>query len=230
MADLKESQGSIVVVGALNPLIFQPEWLRQNQIIGKSEAESAKDGKSIDIMHDQVTQLSLTNMRLVVEPNRFVVTALQEPLVLARDFTANCFRLLAHTPTSAMGFNFSIVFKLAKESSWHAFGDMLAPKQPWSSFLDRKPGETGVVGGLRSVTMERSQRRDGALGYERVTIEPLEGRGAETKISYNDHFQFDPHDPTPGSKLVEILETEWEASERRARTIFDSLIEQANGL
>jgi hypothetical protein len=230
MAEIRESNGSVVILGKMNPLIFQPQWLRDHGIIGQAEADAAVDGNEIDIMHPQITSLNLNSMTLTVEPNRFVVSAAQEPVVLARDFAVNCFSLLRHTPTSALGLNFSVTFRLSKESAWHSFGDLLAPKDPWHALLNPTGRESQRVGGIRTLTMERSRRLDDYLGYERVTVEGLEGGGHDTKLTFNDHYQFDPKSPKPAADLVEILGNRWEESAKRSKTIFDSLIEQADAL
>lgn len=228
MAEIRETNASVVIVGRLNPLIFQPEWLRQNQIIGAAEAEAARDGAPIEVMHREFVSLNLNSLSVTVEPNRFVVSAPHEPLILAKDFATNCFTILGHTPTSAFGMNFSTTFRLAKTSSWHKFGDRLAPKEPWHDLLATEGDDR--VGGLRSLVMERSRRGDERLGYERVTVEPLEGGNGDTKVTFNDHYQFDARNPTPASEIVDILSANWETSAKRAKKIVDALIEQADAL
>lgn len=231
MAEIRETLASVVLVGRMNPLIFQPEWLRKNQIIGEAEAEAAKEG-ALEVIHQEVTILNLAAMKVVVEPGRFAVTATEEPLVLAKDFTAGCFSLLSHTPTSALGLNFTTTFRLEKREAWHRLGDKLLPKDPWKELL--KPAETdgadAHLGGMRSVTVERSVRPDDHLGYIRVIVEAVEGTHFDTKVTVNDHFQFDPKNPTSAGDAVDLLNEVWEISGKRAKQITDSIIELTDGI
>lgn len=231
MAEIRETLASVVLVGRMNPLIFQPEWLRKNQIIGEAEAEAAREG-ALEVIHQEVSILNLAAMKLVVEPGRFVVTATEEPLVLAKDFAEGCFSLLSHTPTSALGLNFTTTFRLDNRAAWHRLGDILLPKEPWTELL--KAGEKDKadthLGGMRSVTAERSVRPDEHLGYIRVIVEAVEGAHFDTKVTVNDHFQFDPKNPTSAGDAVDLLNDVWDISGKRAKQITESIIELANGV
>src|ERR1700734_3239094 len=102
--DLREVNGSVVVIGSFNPLIFQPEWLAAHDIIGPREAETARQqvdtarGAGIEVIHRQLSVLNLSALRVEVQLDRFSVLAREAPIVVARDFALKCFNLLSHTP------------------------------------------------------------------------------------------------------------------------------------
>jgi hypothetical protein len=91
----------------MNPAIFQPAWLRANQLVGEKEAQgaSAPPEQEVEVIHREVTILNLTKMKLVVDTKRFAVTALDEPFERAKDFAMGCFQILSHTPVTAVGLN-----------------------------------------------------------------------------------------------------------------------------
>ncbi len=105
MAEKREATSTVVLLGRFNPLIFHPSWLSANKIIGASEANTAIEKNGIEVMLPDVCSLKLDNKNLIVEAERFTVTALDEPLVQARDFAASSFSILSHTPAKAIGLN-----------------------------------------------------------------------------------------------------------------------------
>lgn len=218
--DPLEVKASIVVVGNFNPLIFQPEWLAANEIIGSREANLAREG-GLEVLLPQVLILNLANLRLEVSLDRFAATAIEAPVVAARDFAAKCFRLLSHTPVRQVGINHTTVFRARRREDWDLMGDTLARKDVWGDFvLDSTGARTG---GLRSLTMEH-QKPDGG-GYVRVKFDALETVNLDGSIEVNDHFELrTAQDPDArASKVVELLDDEWERSSTRALEITDRL-------
>src|SRR5689334_12341845 len=109
--ELRESTASVVILGSFNPLIFQPEWLKENGLIGAKEAEAARES-GVEVIHRQLVILNLsTSLRLEAHLNRFTIVAKEAPVVVARDFALKCFRLLSHTPVAQMGLNFATIFR-----------------------------------------------------------------------------------------------------------------------
>ncbi len=79
-----EIQGSsIVLLGDLNPKIFQPAWFAAEKLIRKPEAEAAE----IEIIHPEVVIFNLEWLRLEVTRERFSASTTQEPYYeFIRDF------------------------------------------------------------------------------------------------------------------------------------------------
>lgn len=167
MTELRDMSASTVLVGRFNPLIFSPEWLQTHNVIGPQEAAQARED-GIEVMAPNITSIALGSMKLIVEEGRFTLIVSDEPLVRAKDFAVGCFRLLSHTPVTAMGFNFGATLHGSDQEQWHRFGDLLAPKKPWGEFVIDENG--GRAGGVRSIVMERSLLPQGRPGHIRCAI------------------------------------------------------------
>lgn len=233
MADPEQvvaSLASVVTLGAFNPTIFQPSWLKANRVIGPDDqADLNVDEDSLLVFRDlAVINLPELGLDISVGRDRFSVLAKQDPHVLAKDVALNCLRLLPHTPVKALGINHTLIFNSPDTDSYHRFGDTLAPKGPWQALLGEGDTRTG---GLRAMTMERLERADGRPGYLKVLLSvPEGGAHTTTKIEVNDHLELRGTDGelVPASKACELLEEVWDASIATAQKILTSLVELAN--
>lgn len=222
--DLRERHASVVVVGNFNPLIFQPRWLFEQGIIGEKEAEAAENNvegpegrNTVEVIHKQLVVLNWQRMRLQVTLDRMIVESGEPPLVVAKDFVEKCLGLLAHTPVQQVGINFATVFRARTRADWDAFGDALAPKGPWKSFL----GDEKRTGGLRGLKMERSVRPDGLPGSQTINVdivEPIDNM--DTLVNVNDHYELGQ---ARAPAVVDILAQHWDASEAAAVMWTDEL-------
>lgn len=223
MVEIVQKTISVVVVGSMNPAIFQPEWLRSHKIIGEKETDAATDG--VEVVHRDVTILNLTNMKLTVDASRFTLVVLQEPFEKAKDFVVSCFSLLGQTPVTALGINRDMVIHCSDKEAWHKFGDYLAPKQPWSTLLGKNEMKERN-GGLRTMIMERTRRFDKRPGYIRVSLEALEHSQSDARINYNDHYDLsDKGRQVSADSAVKILEANWDECAKRSAEVFESLEE-----
>ena len=228
MAQIRDTNSTIVALGRFNPLIFQPEWLRRHNVIGEIEAEAAVNG-GIEVIHSDLSIINLNAKKLVVDQNRFMITVLEEPFVVAKDFAANCFNLLPHTPVRAVGINWARTLRAKNAKAWHAFGDLIAPKNYWDSLLFGDEGEH--TGGLRTITMERSVRPDKYRGHTRVMVEALQTGHSDTQVSINDHYEIEGASGAGGTAgdACELINDQWEFSIERSEKICRSLGEVLSG-
>ena len=208
----REGMG-IVLVGSLNPQIFQPAWFSGQNLLRKEEAEEAK----IDIIHQSVVTFSTDWLRLEVTPERFVATTSQvshyEPL---RDLVAGTFKILRHTPLNRMGLNRDLHFPMPSDEAWNSFGNRLAPKEPWRGFLERP--------GLLSLTMQ-GLRTDNYQGYINVKVEPSRRVRPGIYVHVNDHFEARDYNASQGAdQMVDTLISVWSESLTRALNISQSLM------
>src|SRR5687767_7777928 len=124
MAELRSDRPSIVILGSLNPQIFQPEWFARMELIRPIEAEAAR----IEAVTSEVTVFHADWFHLQVTRDRFGVTAsdgrFEQPL---RDLVLGTFTLLRHTPVTAIGLNRLMQFHWTEAEPWHRFGDTFAP-------------------------------------------------------------------------------------------------------
>jgi hypothetical protein len=213
---LPEIQGvSIALLGDFNPKIFQPAWFAAQGLLRQQEADEA----TINIIHSDVVSFSLPWLTLEVIRERFVVATSQEPYVkVMRDLVLGAFQLLQHTPLHKLGINADMHFRMDSEKSWHAFGDLLAPKEIWKDLL-KTPG-------IRSYTME-GQRPDNYRGYIRVKIEPSVKILPGVYFQVNDHYEVETSRPGIGAnEILAIFEHAWDESLTRSKNIASTLLQR----
>ena len=128
---LESTTASIVLLGAFNPRIFQPEWFSRQHLLPQSEVDAA----NIQIIHQQVAQFDTERFVFQVTDDRLV--AATKPSTVSgplRDLVAGTFYVLEHTPVQAIGLNRQMHFAMPSEEAWHQLGDRLAPKEAWRFF------------------------------------------------------------------------------------------------
>lgn len=201
---------SVVLVGRLNPAIFQPSWFLANGLLPKEEAEKAE----VRIISPQVTELGTDWFRLLVLPERFSAITLdtaRQPAL--RDLVVETFKLLEHTPLQSMGINRAQHFRMESAEGWHKVGHFLAPKEPWKDLLV-EPGTCSVA----------VQGRLAVTAHSRLTVR-VEPSSAVAPygvlVDTNEH-----HEP-PGATaqaLVEILEQRWDVAQADSQRIAKELL------
>jgi hypothetical protein len=210
MADptLEISGASIVLLGAFNPRIFQPEWFVNQGLLPQTEA----DGADLALIHPQVTQFETERFFFQVTLDRLAAgtkpNALPESL---RDLIVGTFYVLEHTPVSAMGLNRQMHFAMHSVEAWHLVGDRLAPKEPWKEFGDpRRPGMRNLQILYNATSPDEPSTT--------ISVQPSVSVQHGIYFELNDHFAADNKDR--GLKfLMNILGTRWEESQKNAERI-----------
>jgi hypothetical protein len=204
---------NVVLVGSLNPAIFQPAWLAREKLIPLEEAERAE----IRVISPQVSVFSIGWLNLEITLDRFAANTSQmqhmEPL---RDLIVGTFSLLRHTPIKHLGINRLAHFRSRSEEEWHRLGHRLAPKAPWEGLL-KQPG-------MRRVSM-LGQRDDGYRGGITVTVEPSQIVKPGVYVEVNDHYENDvSQEGGECERILGILKACWETSLDRGSQIMQKLI------
>jgi hypothetical protein len=220
MANPDLDNPSIVLLGSFNPAIFQPMWFAHFGLLREEEGKTA----SIKMLTPEVTVFQTDWLRLEVMTNRFAAVAKDTGHSLAlRDLVVGTFRLLEHTPFSALGLNRYSHYKTASEDSWHKVGDTLAPKKFWEGLLEGRIG-------MRSLTIE-ALRPGSPAKWIRVKVEPSLQVKNGVFFDVNEHYEVTENGSekalVPGNapKYLELIETHFEANQefalRAAEHIFD---------
>jgi hypothetical protein len=219
---------SIVLIGSFNPPIFQPEWFARHEILGTEDANAA----NIEIIHPQMAAFSLSWSSIRVTVERFFIETSYPPFIRARDLVLRTFReYLTHTPVTKIGINRTVHFNVASFEERDRIGNLLAPKVPWGDWardLAGEPGKRETVGGLRTMTMMQTARKDGHRGTISARVEPsvfpsLIERGIFMEI--NDHYELgDPATVQGSDAAINILESEWERSIERSEWIIEQIM------
>jgi len=133
--DLKTiNRFSIVIIGNLNPAILHPEWFDRNQILPPSEIRDiieirSQDLKELEGMKVRFigsntfvsaadTRLGLPSYTIKATPERFEAsTTKKEKFEELAEFVTTTFKVLEHTPVSAIGINFDSVLKFSQSAN-----------------------------------------------------------------------------------------------------------------
>ncbi len=228
----KLENASIVLIGSFNPRIFQPAWFAHNEMIGNKEAEQPAN---LIQFREQIVAFKVEMFELNVEPNRFVITSLNDhPAEHIKDLVISCFgKCLPHTPITAIGINRSIHFDTGDFEIRDSVGSRLAPKSAWGDWgkeIEKSYDEPiDKRGGMSSITMlQQNVHLDGCNVSVRAKVEPSYSIENNTGIfvDVNNHFELrsDEQSIQDGSSAVGILETNWETSMSRATMIMDQIM------
>ena len=130
----------IVILGAFNPAILQPEWLLKHSIVSEEEIEGlTSEPKSKEIPELGLTlqygqQFFITNDRagitfqsfsINVHRNRFeIILNDSSSLNYISDFVSKLFRILEETPINAYGINFHDHI-VPEQKYWQSFSQFL---------------------------------------------------------------------------------------------------------
>jgi hypothetical protein len=204
---------SIVLVGNLNPSIFQPEWLASKTLIRENEGTGAK----IEVISPHVTSFVADWLTLQVTKERY--TALTSDVAhfeALRDFTVGVFTLLEFTPLKQLGMNRDMHYRMESEDKWHLVGDTLAPKEIWRSLFSETPRP-----GMGNLTIVGRRPGSDAKQYS-ITVQPsVRITPPAVYIGVNEHFESEEGD---AKKLITILREHWRESQAYAKKSAEVLL------
>ena len=207
---IKKRKLDIVLIGDLNPHIFQPEWFVVQELLGKKEGASAK----VEIIHSDITVFNLDWLRLEVTRNRLVATTKDDRYhEILRDLMIGTFTVLSHTPLKMVGINTTFDYWLTDEKVWHGIGDKLAPKDIWNKVMDSP--------GLRSLVVEsKSIVKDNYKNMVKISVSPTNIK-LGLRVYINDHYELvDLKDNFLGSSgIINLFKNEWDNSKIKAEGI-----------
>jgi len=146
----------------------------------------------------------------------------EQAFELIRDLALGTFRLLSHTPIFQLGINLEMHFQLRSKEEWHDFGHQLAPKdQFWSDTL-KNPGTSYVA--------IQGERPDGFIGAIKVDVQPSIKVSNGVSFRVNDHYEVDSKGDVIGCDyILNVLESEWELSQKRALGIIKNALNKIKG-
>jgi hypothetical protein len=207
---------AVVFLGKFNPAIFKTAWFALQNLVKRTEAEAAR--RVIATEDYSSFALPLTqNEELAVEITRerctFTSGMLLAPTL--RDIATQTFKLLEHTPLSAVGLNRMMHFRMPSEADRDALGYRLAPPAA-------VPKQC-LVPAMASLAIRYSRSpggpRNGTIRVEpSVSIAPT-----GVFIAVSDHFDV-PTERGTAMRASEIVEENWDESSEFARSVAGDLV------
>lgn len=221
---------SVVAVGRFNPPIISPDWLERNKLLGKDDAEAARQAPSFLLSH-QVSQFETSWCGVQVLANQFSVQskgALTEQL---KDLIAGIYTLLPQTPVDAIGLNFHGHFKMPSEEAWHRVGDCFAPKQIWDRIFPTDTFNTG----LQDLTVRVFPGKRGEVprnnDHKNITLQPSGQIRGGVYLQLNDNHDLTKPEAadqrTPAERAADIVDREWNVTREQAEKLFEELLSHA---
>jgi hypothetical protein len=203
---------SVVMIGSFNPAIFQPRWLGAQHLIRPEEAENAK----IEIVRPEVADFSTEWFQLQALQNRFQITS-ADPRQYAPlcDLAQAIFAILPHTPVTTLGLTRNFHFKMPSVASWHAIGNLLAPKDTWNPIM-AEPG-------LRSMLIQ-GRRKEADGGILLVKVEPSVRVEHGLFVEVNEEFKAPNHESEGARWVPDRLVQHWDAILRFSEVAAEHLL------
>jgi hypothetical protein len=204
---------TIVLTGAFNPLILQPQWLADHGVIDDHDLNALEESGQALISSD-FTGVQFRGFSLEATRDRIQVSATQEletPLLLA-DVVGNVFSLLSHTPVRAVGLN-HIAHVPIERDDLDALLSAYGPPERVQ----------GVLGSAAVETVRwAAPRPDERQGVLRLTVEPSVLLSSGIFLSLNDHV--DLGEEGTGADVAELLAGDWPESLQRAERLFATMV------
>lgn len=219
---------SIVAVGAFNPAIFTPDWLERNNLIGKDDLDGARRGESL-IVSRQVCAFETDWFGLQVLEEQFSLTS-KGPLTPAfADLAIGILALVPHTPITAVGLNFLGHYRLASTDEYHQVGDVLAPKDIWSSLYPEEHSTAGLADLTMRIQQTDKDRNPISGDEKRISIQPSTKVRCGVFFAYNDHHVVASNNDavTAAEVAADTIVANWEPSWQDAVRVFDGILSQA---
>ena len=210
---LKIETLSLVLLGDFNPVIFQPFWLANKNLIREDEAKNAK----IDVIHNEIVRYEIADW-LKVEVNKsrceFKTTKSPyfEPL---KDLAIGIFSILKETPIKSLGINHVYDLSLLSKENYFKIGNTLTPLNIWDDTINEPK--------LLHLEIYEIERK-GILGASRrIRITPSDQNSISfgVSININNHFQLEEKGAI--NNLFSTIDKNWNNSFVESKIVVDKL-------
>ncbi len=203
----------LVLIGAFNPKIFHPFWMKSVDLLTDTEAGDS----NVEINNNDISIFTTDWMRFEITQQRLTIFSEQYPYFdRIVDFTCQLFGVLKHTPIYIMGINHHYHYKFDSEDKWHKLGHTLAPKECWLQVF-KKPG------------MERieisSPREDDFKGKMMIRCDNSKRIFPGIQIHLNDHYEIgEPKEVIGAEGMLKILENQYKPSYDKSQEIVKAIL------
>ncbi|MEE4359742.1 MAG: hypothetical protein V2I97_24945 [Desulfococcaceae bacterium] len=203
----------IVLIGAFNPKIFHPYWMKSVELLTETEAGDSK----IEINNNDISIFTIDWLRFEITQQRLTIYSEQDPYFdRIIDLTCNLFRVLRHTPVYIMGINHHYHYQFSSEEAWHKIGHTLAPKDCWKKVFQQP--------GMQRIEIH-SPREDDYNGHMVVRCDNSQRVFPGIQIHLNDHYEIgEPKEIIGADKMVNILEAQYTFSYEKSQEVVKAVL------
>lgn len=205
---------STVLVGSLNPAIFQPAWLAAQGLILESEAKAAK----INVISPQASDVTFLDFGLQVLQSRLTLRTIDiSKSDKICDLVVGILTKLSHTPITAAGINQSFHLPTPGEGVWHHIGHVLAPKDRVWNTLYENPG-------MLSLTIQSPRKNPFSFNVN-VSVQPsqLTTHG----VFFSSNFDFKTSNKIDSAaEAADFLQGNWEEGTKEARRVAEAVFKE----
>jgi hypothetical protein len=222
---------TIVALGDFNPAIFSPDWLEKNGLVGKADADTAREGSREQqlLVSHQASTFETKWFGLQVLENQFILSSKDALSPALKDLAVGIFQLVPHTPIRALGLNFQAHFKMTNEDEYHRIGDVLAPKGIWNSLYPEDSAGLGNIT-IRIQHWKRGDPEPKSKDHKNIALQPSNVLKMGVYMSYNDHHDIitSAEDRTSSAeRVIAIIDSGWEPSWHDAIRVFEGVLSAA---
>ena len=205
---------SVVLVGALNPAIFQPAWLAAQNLISDSESKSA----TVNVISPQAADITFLDFGLQVLQNRLTLRTIDiSKSTKIFDLVVGILTKLPHTPITAAGINQAQHFSVGKEKVWHKIGHVLAPRAPvWENLYQNS--------GMLTVAIQTLRHGEHSFSIN-ITVQPSQVSPHGIFIASNFDFK-STKEVGSAEEVIEFIQRNWEEGTKEARRVAESIFEK----
>lgn len=227
--EIESSQWSVVLIGKFNPSIYHPSWFKLHEVISQEDFESSE----VKLVHSEISTVSLGDIELMVDKNRFQVTKSVTPEITLLDFVSKVFGdILPHSHISVFGVNKTVKFRTPTAEKRKELGRRMAPLEPWRHFGENiKQGSGDTIGGLISLKMREIINDASTTGHMEVRIEPDYSIDAHRGVSLtlNRHVALKDYSESEGAlRAISLLTGLYEPAQEYADLIVNDVLEQCS--
>jgi hypothetical protein len=217
---------AIVAAGAFNPVIFQPAWFAEKDLLPRDAVDDARDKEFVEVR--QLSAFTADWLSVQVSMDQAVFSTAEEGREFdLRDLVRNVFDLLPETPIGAVGINADAHFRAASDEAWHAFGDLFLPKDFWQPLFEGeewKRRDNGLSVGMRSMTVEAW--RDDIPAFVRTEVAPSVRIIPDgVYVGINAHFNLAGSDEVGnGYRAARVIEDHWDETRMLEHNLIEHIL------
>jgi hypothetical protein len=221
---------SVIAVGKFNPPILSPDWLERNQLIGRDDAEVARQGPSF-LLSPQVSQFETAWCSIQVVANQLSILTKGAVSDSFKDLVAGICSLLPQTPMEAIGLNFFGHYRMETVDDYHRVGDFFAPKAVWDSIFSTDKFNTGLQDLTMRVARGKRTEMPKNNDFRHITLQPSGQIRGGVYLHLNDNHDLARPDTagtkTAAERAAEVVDTGWSDLLKESEALFNELLTRA---